>query len=64
MRLGFRYLILKSQLLVACENGQDLVEYCLIAALLACACVASTSGFAKLILNAFNSISSSVGADI
>jgi len=56
MRLGFRYLLLKFQLLLATEDGQDMVEYCLIAALIAMACVASTNAFAKLLLHSYNSI--------
>jgi Flp pilus assembly pilin Flp len=57
MRLGLRYLILKIQCLVATEDGQDMVEYCLIAALIATACVASTNAFARLLLGSFTSIS-------
>ena len=56
MRLGFRYLLLKFQLLLATEDGQDMVEYFLIAALIAMACVASTNAFAKLLLQSYNSI--------
>jgi Flp pilus assembly pilin Flp len=56
MQLGLRYLILKFQLLVAAEDGQDMVEYCLIAALIATACVASTSSFARLVLQSYNSL--------
>ncbi|MGA2652462.1 MAG: Flp family type IVb pilin [Terracidiphilus sp.] len=56
MRLGLRYLMLRLQLLTDADDGQDLVEYCLIAALISMACVASTSAFARLLLQSFNSI--------
>jgi Flp pilus assembly pilin Flp len=49
-------MILRLQLLAAAEDGQDMAEYCLIAALIALACFASTSAFAKLLLGAFSSI--------
>lgn len=56
MRLGFRHMLLKLQLLIAREDGQDMVEYCLVAALIACGCVASTSSFARLVLGSYTSI--------
>jgi Flp pilus assembly pilin Flp len=64
MRLGFQYLILKLQLLAAAENGQDLVEYCLIVALIALVCVASTNAFARLLLQSFNSIATAFDSQI
>jgi len=56
MQLGFRLLILKLQCLMSVEDGQDLVEYALIAGLIATACVASTNAFAKLLLTSYLSI--------
>jgi Flp pilus assembly pilin Flp len=58
MRLGFGKLILKLRCLLAAEEGQDLVEYALIAGLIATACVASSSGFARLLLTACTSLTS------
>jgi len=56
MRLGFRYLILKLQLLIAVEDGQDMAEYCLIAALISLACFASTNAFARMLIGSYSSI--------
>jgi len=56
MLLGFRYLILKHQLLIAAEDGQDLAEYCLVAALISLACFASTNAFARMLLGSYTSI--------
>jgi Flp pilus assembly pilin Flp len=42
--------------MMTAEDGQDLVEYALIAGLIACACVASTNAFAQLLLTSYNSI--------
>jgi Flp pilus assembly pilin Flp len=56
MQLGFRLLILRLQHLMALEDGQDLIEYALIAGLIATACVASTNAFARLLLTTYNSI--------
>jgi len=64
MRLGFRYLILRFQLLAAAEDGQDLVEYCLIAALIALVCVASTNAFARLVLQSYTSIANAFDSQI
>jgi Flp pilus assembly pilin Flp len=41
---------------MALEDGQDLIEYALIAGLIATACVASTNAFARLLLTTYNSI--------
>jgi len=38
------------------EDGQDMIEYALIAALIGCACVATTQNFAHIILVSYNSI--------
>ena len=56
MQLGLRVLILRLQRLMALEDGQDMVEYALIAGLVATACVASTNAFAKLLLTCYTSI--------
>jgi len=56
MGLGFRYLILKLQLLIAVDDGQDMAEYCLIAALIGLACFASTNAFARMLLGSYSSI--------
>jgi pilus assembly protein Flp/PilA len=59
-------LILKSkvQALVAGEQGQDLVEYALIVALVSLAAVAGLSGLAASINGVFNGISTSLGASV
>jgi len=56
MRLGFCKLILKLQRLMAGDDGQDMIEYALIAGLIATACVASTNAFARLLLSTYTSI--------
>jgi Flp pilus assembly pilin Flp len=56
MQCGFRYLILKLQCLIAVEDGQDMAEYCLVAALISLACFASTNSFARLLIGAFTSV--------
>jgi Flp pilus assembly pilin Flp len=50
--------------MVAAEDGQDLVEYVLIAGLIATACVASTNAFARLLLTSYQSISSTFGNQV
>jgi pilus assembly protein Flp/PilA len=44
------------------ESGQDLIEYALVAALIALGAVAAMNGLATGISNAFSSISSSLTA--
>jgi Flp pilus assembly pilin Flp len=61
MRLRFWILILKLQDMMAAEDGQDLVEYVLIAGLIATACVASTSAFARLLITSYNSLAVTFG---
>jgi Flp pilus assembly pilin Flp len=56
MRLRFWNLFLKLQYMATAEDGQDLVEYVLIAGLIATACVASTNAFARLLLTTYTSI--------
>jgi pilus assembly protein Flp/PilA len=43
------------------EEGQDMVEYGLLVALLALVCVGSINGLAGAVKNAFSQISSSLG---
>jgi len=64
MRLRFWNLILKLQYMMTAEDGQDLVEYVLIAGLIATACVASTNAFAKLLLTSYNSIATTFGSNV
>jgi Flp pilus assembly pilin Flp len=61
MKLRFGNLIHRLQYLMTAECGQDMVEYALIAALIACACFASTSAFANLLRTSYNSISVTFG---
>jgi pilus assembly protein Flp/PilA len=42
------------------ESGQDLIEYSLIAALIAVACIAAMQGLATALNNEFNKISNSL----
>jgi pilus assembly protein Flp/PilA len=42
------------------ENGQDMIEYALLAALIAVACIAGMSGIANKIRDAFNFISNAI----
>ncbi len=46
--------------LLADESGQDLIEYALVAALVALGSVAAMGGLANVIKNTFNSIGSSL----
>jgi len=46
------------------EEGQDLVEYALVVALIAFGATAGMSALSKGINNAFNSISSTLASDI
>ena len=54
-------LYLKFQFLVRSEEGQDLVEYAMVCALLAFGIVAGMSSVAKGIDTAFSNISSTMG---
>lgn len=56
MRLRFCKLILKLQYLMSADSGQDMVEYALVAAMIGCACVATTQNFAHIILVSYNSL--------
>ena len=53
-------LYVKFQDLMSHEEGQDLVEYALLVALLSLAAVVAISGMASGIKNAFNSISTAL----
>jgi Flp pilus assembly pilin Flp len=64
MRLGFRYLILKLRMLIPVEDGQDLIEYCLIAALLALFVFSSTNTFAKMLIGSYTSIVATFNGDV
>jgi len=64
MQLGFRILILRLQCLLAVEDGQDMIEYALIAGLIATACVASTNAFARLLLTSYQSITTTFDSNI
>jgi len=50
--------------MMTAEDGQDLVEYVLIAGLIATACVASTNAFAQLLLTSYNSIATAFAHDV
>jgi pilus assembly protein Flp/PilA len=54
-------LYVKFQSLMNRDEGQDLIEYALLAALLALACTAAVSGVANGIKTLFNGISSTLG---
>jgi pilus assembly protein Flp/PilA len=59
LRLYVKLQVLKSALLD--EKGQDLIEYALVVALIALGAVASMSGVANAIRNAFTKIGSKLG---
>jgi pilus assembly protein Flp/PilA len=56
----FLTLYVKLQSLMNREEGQDLVEYALLVALIALVCVASINGVASAIKTVFSNISSSL----
>jgi Flp pilus assembly pilin Flp len=49
---------------LAVEDGQDMIEYALIAGLIATACVASTNAFARLLLTSYQSITTTFDSNI
>jgi len=57
MRTLFLALLVKYQKLVSHEEGQDLVEYALVVAIIALGATAAMSSLATAISNAFGSIS-------
>ena len=60
----FLKLYIKFQILRDSEEGQDLVEYAMVVALIALAAVAGVRGLAGGINTSFNNISSKLGTDI
>jgi pilus assembly protein Flp/PilA len=57
-------LYVKFENLVSCEEGQDLVEYALVVALIALGAVASMKALAHAISNSFGSINTTFGNSI
>ena len=57
-------LITKIQSLINEEEGQDLVEYALLVALVSLAAVAGLKGLATAISGVFSNISTSLGASV
>ena len=55
---------LKVRALIAGEDGQDLVEYALLVALVSLAAVASLNGLATAITGVFGNISTSLGSAV
>jgi pilus assembly protein Flp/PilA len=53
---------LKYQDLLSGEEGQDLVEYALLVALIALACIAGVTNVATAVTGVFSNISTSLGA--
>lgn len=64
MRLSIPFLLEKLQLLLSREEGQDLVEYALIVALISLAAVAGMSTLAGDINTAFNNVGSTIVSTI
>lgn len=58
------YLILKLRSLIEREEGQDLVEYALVVALIAFGAVTAMKGLSTEINLAFNTISSELGSSL
>jgi pilus assembly protein Flp/PilA len=56
--------LFKLQSLANCEEGQDLVEYALVVALIAFGAVAAMKGFSTEINTAFNVISSDLATSL
>ena len=63
MKDMFLKLSVKIQCLVTSEEGQDLIEYALVVALIAFAAVGSMQTLAKDINNTFNGIATQLGTD-
>jgi len=57
-------LYVKFQGLLGEEDGQDLVEYALIVALIALACVAGMSSLASAINNGFSTLGTTLTSDL
>jgi pilus assembly protein Flp/PilA len=54
-------LYVKAETLISDERGQDLIEYALLAGLIAVVCVAGMQGVASAIKNVFSAISTELG---
>jgi len=61
MNTLFLGLFVKLENLVSCAEGQDLVEYALLVALIALGAVASMKGLAHAISSSFGNISTTFG---
>jgi len=57
-------LYIKSQDLLSREDGQDLVEYALIVALIALACCAGMKSLATAISNGFTTLGTTITSDV
>jgi pilus assembly protein Flp/PilA len=64
MKEMFLTLYLKVQALIAKEDGQDLVEYALIVALIALACCAGMNSLATAINNGFSTLGTTLTSDL
>lgn len=64
MRFDFSFLLGRLQLLLSREEGQDLVEYALIVALISLAAVAGMSTLATDINGAFNTVGNTLSTSI
>jgi len=53
-------LYVKTQNLLAAEEGQDLVEYALLVSLIALACIAAVGSVASAVTTVFSNISTSI----
>lgn len=58
MRMTLNKLFVKLRLLAVCERGQDLVEYGLLTAVIALACISSMQGVANSVDQVFGQVSS------
>jgi pilus assembly protein Flp/PilA len=61
MSPGLRILIDRLQALMRLEDGQDLVEYAMIIALIATGATAAMQGLALVLLNAMTDLNSALG---
>jgi pilus assembly protein Flp/PilA len=57
----FLKLYIKLQNLAKNEQGQDLVEYALLASIIALGCISTMKGLATFLNNTFSNISNSIG---
>jgi len=57
-------LYIQAQNLISQDEGQDLVEYALIVALIALACCAGMKGLATAINNGFNTLGNTLGSEL